>query len=308
MQSINQIIHKFTADPRFQDTYINRIKFVLNYKGVQEFVDHHQEQISQEMIENSLSKLDEYVREDELFHKGELGQNPGFRPQLFINSNYIDLTYIPTKEYYAHQNRRQQRQLLDNRMMSEDVRNAQLKEFFLNTPQRQQLMAVVLDFIEEYKQAPHRVKGLYISGPFGVGKTYLLGALANHMVKNNHSVSMIHYPTFISEIKSKIASNGVMAIIEHVRSVDILIVDDIGAEANTVWVRDEVLTPILEYRMKEELPTFFSSNFNMREIEYHLGHTRDGGDESIKAKRIMERIKYLAKEVTLEGENLRHKS
>lgn len=308
MQSINQIIHKFTANPQFQETYVNRVKYVLNYAGVQDFVNKHQDQISQEMIENSLSKLDEFVREDELFKKGEQGQNPGFRPQLFINSNYIDLTYVPTQDYYDYQSRRQQRALLDNRMMSEDVRQASLKSFLLNSSHRQKLMEEVLDFIANYKKDGAYTKGLYISGPFGVGKTYLLGALANQLVRNNISVSMIHYPTFISELKSKISSNGVMPVIEHVRAVNVLIVDDIGAEANTVWVRDEVLTPILEYRMKESLPTFFSSNFNMREIESHLGHTRDGGDESIKAKRIMERIKYLAKEVTLDGENLRHKA
>ena len=39
--------------------------------------------------------------------------------------------------------------------------------------------------------------------------------------------------------------------------VPVLILDDIGSEMNTQWVRDEVLGPILQFRMLEELPTFF---------------------------------------------------
>ena len=244
----------------------------------------------------------------DLLRKGEQGQNPGFKPVLFLNYNYIDVSYVPTKAYYDNKEKQQQRSLLDNRMMSADVREATLTEYYANTESRKQLLAEVISFIDEYKKNPHRAQGLYISGEFGVGKTYLLGALANALVKLNKSVTMIHYPTFTTEIKSTFADNSTQQVLTDVKSVDILIIDDIGAEANTVWVRDEVLTTILEYRMKESLPTFFSSNFNLKEIESHLAHSRDGGNETIKAKRIMERIRFLAKEVSLTGENLRHRN
>lgn len=307
MQKINQILSKFTRDPKFQQDYKTTVNYVLNHPSVKAFIDQHAESISPEMIENSISKLNEFAREVDLQKKGEPGQNPGFKPALFLNYNYIDVTYIPTKEYYDNQEKQQQRNLLDNRMMSADVREATLKEYYLTSDSRKLLLAEVNEFIAEYKMNPFRAQGLYISGSFGVGKTYLLGALANALVKLNKRVTMIHYPTFTTEIKSTFADNSTQKVITEVKSVDVLIIDDIGAEANTVWVRDEVLTPIIEYRMKESLPTFFSSNFNMSEVEGHLAHSRDGGNEPIKAKRIMERIRFLAKEVELTGENLRHR-
>ena len=46
--------------------------------------------------------------------------------------------------------------------------------------------------------------------------------------------------------------------------------DDIRAEEVTPWVRDEVIGPLLHYRMVHELPTFFSSNFDYSELEHHL--------------------------------------
>ena len=70
-------------------------------------------------------------------------------------------------------------------------------------------------------------------------------------------------------------------------------IDDIGAEEVTPWVRDEVIGPLLHYRMVQELPTFFSSNLNFEELEHHLSITREGAEET-KAARIIERIKSLS--------------
>ena len=56
--------------------------------------------------------------------------------------------------------------------------------------------------------------------------------------------------------------------------------DDIGAEEVTPWVRDEVIGPLLHYRMVHELPTFFSSNFDYSELEHHLAMTRDGEEKT----------------------------
>ena len=80
--------------------------------------------------------------------------------------------------------------------------------------------------------------------------------------------------------------------------------DDIGAEEITPWVRDEVLGPLLHYRMVHKLPTFFSSNFNFEELEFHLSKTRQGA-EITKASRIMERIKTITEDYELEGKNYR---
>ncbi len=88
----------------------------------------------------------------------------------------------------------------------------------------------------------------------------------------------------------------------------ILMLDDIGAGAMTTWVRDDILGVILEYRMQEELPTFFSSNFSMEELQInHLAINAQGDNEPLKAARIMERVKYLSREIEMEGKNLRDK-
>ena len=92
---------------------------------------------------------------------------------------------------------------------------------------------------------------------------------------------------------------------DELKLSEVLILDDIGAEQSTAWVRDEILQVILQYRMQENLPTFFTSNFNFEELELHFAKGKNGNDETWEARRVMERIRYLAEETRLEGVNRR---
>ena len=69
--------------------------------------------------------------------------------------------------------------------------------------------------------------------------------------------------------------------------------DDIGAENSSSWSRDEVLGPLLQYRMDNNLPTFFTSNLTIEELEKALSISSSGVDK-VKARRIIERIKQLS--------------
>ena len=81
--------------------------------------------------------------------------------------------------------------------------------------------------------------------------------------------------------------------------------DDIGAENVSNFSRDEILGPILQYRMDEGLPTFFTSNLTIEELEKNLSITSSGIDK-VKAKRIVERIKQLTVSISLVSENRRN--
>ncbi len=108
-------------------------------------------------------------------------------------------------------------------------------------------------------------------------------------------------------MKQAIGKETVGPELTRVKQAPILMIDDIGADSLSSWIRDEVLGVILQYRMQEHLPTFFSSNFSMDELEEHLSVTQRGEIEPLKAKRIMERIRYLSQEVSMSGRNRRER-
>ena len=91
---------------------------------------------------------------------------------------------------------------------------------------------------------------------------------------------------------------------EYIKKVPLLLIDDIGAESTTPWSRDEILMPILQYRMDSSLPTFFTSNCTLKELESHFSNSKNGIEE-VKARRIIERIKQLTEEIKLVSDNLR---
>lgn len=105
-------------------------------------------------------------------------------------------------------------------------------------------------------------------------------------------------------LKNAITSGSVKTELDAVKTAEVLILDDIGAEQSTAWVRDEVLQVILQHRMQEELPTFFTSNYSFDDLERKLATTKSG-DETWQARRVMERVRVLAKELHLQGENRR---
>ena len=101
-----------------------------------------------------------------------------------------------------------------------------------------------------------------------------------------------------------ITTGGNEEIINKCKHADVLMFDDIGGEGNSSFVRDEVLGPILQYRMFASKPTFMSSNYSVAELEQHLAEVKDSLNQ-VNASRVVERIKELMKEIRLDDVNYR---
>lgn len=186
--------------------------------------------------------------------------------------------------------------------VSKDIRNAKMSEIYTDDKNRVPLIKWVTNYIKEYKKG-NKLKGLYLSGNFGSGKSYIISAMINELVKDNHTCAMIYYPEFLRILKSSFNTDFDEQY-DYARKSELLLMDDIGAENVTNWSRDEILGPILQYRMDNNLPTFFTSNLSIEELEIHLSEGKDSIDK-LKAKRIIERIKYLTDEMKLISENKR---
>ncbi len=186
--------------------------------------------------------------------------------------------------------------------VSKEVRNAKMKDIYTDDKNRKEILKWMVSFIKNYKDKKN-VKGLYLSGNFGSGKSYLLSAMINELVKDGYKGALIYYPEFLRDLKASFGKDFDEKF-NYAKKSDILLLDDIGAENISAWSRDEILGPILQYRMDSKLPTFFSSNLSIDELEVHLSQSKDKIDK-IKAKRIIERIKFMTDNIVLVSENRR---
>lgn len=171
--------------------------------------------------------------------------------------------------------------------------NASLSEL-ITEKERANILKYIKDFLKK-KVNGETVKGLYLSGSFGSGKSYILSALLNELSLKGYKCVNINYPLLLNKLKASFSDYNYNDVMEEIMTCDVLLIDDIGAENNSPWSRDEVLGTILQYRMDSDLTTFFTSNFTINELETELSETNKGTD-LIKARRIIERIKYLTVE------------
>lgn len=174
--------------------------------------------------------------------------------------------------------------------MPKELLNASMKDILTDDENRYEVILWLKEFIDNYKKNEIK-KGLYLTGNFGCGKTYLVCAMLNELAKKNHKVAVIYYPEFLRNLKESFQDNYTTKF-DTIKKAELLLIDDIGAETTTSWGRDEVLGTILQYRMQENLATFFTSNFTLEELEEHFSFNK-GSNEKVKARRIMERIKQL---------------
>ena len=182
------------------------------------------------------------------------------------------------------------------------IKNAKMADIDLTDKKRVHVIKWVQKFYKDYEKNKN-IKGCYLHGSFGSGKSYILAALINELAKTGAKCTIMYYPEMLRVLKESF-SDDFDTKMYKIKTSDVLLIDDIGAESVTPWSRDEILGTILQYRMDANLPTFFTSNLNIDELETHLSQTKNG-IEIVKAKRILERIKFLTEDLELISENRR---
>ena len=263
--------------------------------------------IKEEVLMNFTSRLEDAFLECQNCKKcNSLSSCPnmisGFVYTPIKEGNYINFSYdaCPKKQLDLSQN--EYKKNLDLLEMPKDIANATLKEMYKDDKNRLPIIKYFKEFMDNYNNE-EKPKGVYLNGSFGSGKTYLVAALFNEMAKKGVKSVLIYYPEFLRNLKANFQSDYNEKF-NYVRKVPLLLLDDIGAENCSNWSRDEILGPLLQYRMENHLPTFFTSNLTIDELEKNLSITTSGTD-TVKARRIIERIKQLTVPYSLVSKNRR---
>ena len=298
MESVGDVLKRQPSRFHYQDL----VQKIMKDPDVAAFIQ--QESLSPEELNRSISKFNQYITERDKFLRGDTDYiAKGYKPILVMNHGYADVSYEETPELIAAEKEAAIKNRLKLINLPASLRKASLAQVELDDLGRLPVFEKLLAFVEQY---PTIRKGLYLYGDFGVGKSFMVAALAHDLSeKCGVSSTLLHYPSFVIDVKNAIGDGNVKTLVDEIKLSEVLILDDIGAEQSTAWVRDEILQVILQYRMQENLPTFFTSNFNFEELELHFAKGKHGNDETWEARRVMERIRYLAEETRLEGVNRR---
>lgn len=303
MERIDQSLSQLMNRKEVREAYESIRKRTLDHPGVISFLKAHPE-LGEKAIEIGFTKLSEYA--EQMVGTTLLEDQaviPGHQPVLYVDMGQIAIRY---EETVAHRQMRRQKEMdrkFKSLFLPEEVREASFESFDWTDDARKIALREAMRFMSGMK-SKQKVNGLYLHGSFGVGKTYLLAAIANELKVADIETILVHAPGFVSEAKRKIRTDSFDSFLTSFQHVPVLLIDDIGAEAISPWVRDELFGIILQYRMMHRLPTLYSSNFSTEELETHF--SIDGSPQNkMKAQRLMQRISTTTTEIELKGENRR---
>jgi len=113
---------------------------------------------------------------------------------------------------------------------------------------------------------------LVLLGSYGVGKTHLAAAIAHTVLEREEEVLFVVVPDLLDHLRSAFAPTSELcydAQFELVRTVSLLILDDLGTEAATPWAREK-LYQLFNHRYQERLSMVVTSNRPLDELEPRL--------------------------------------
>lgn len=227
-----------------------------------------------------------------------LGKKDCLNTQKGFYVDYRNGEFIFNKCKYLVSDRNQ---LVTNYYLPEKLLDVRLEDYELNSESRIKIFKSVKQFILDLNENK-KVYGFYLYGGYSIGKTYTLAIISSMLCDNNIKNVICYFPDLVTKLRSDYYSDkdSYEELIEKLKSIKILLIDDFGTENMTEWLRDEVLGPLLNYRMSMNLPLFITSNVEPRDLKAHIAIDTKNPDSSAKADRIINRLTSIVKVVSMD--------
>lgn len=176
---------------------------------------------------------------------------------------------------------------------------------FSVTAENKRSFEVATDYIKNFREFFTQGKGLYLEGPCGTGKTHLAIAIALAIINTGVPVICKTSIDILGDIKRCYERNSEVTeeeVLEAYKTVDLLIIDDLGKEQVTEW-SVPVLYSILNERYEALLPTIITTNYNTTALAEKLSAKGDAET----ATAIISRFVESSKRVTMSWADYRRK-
>lgn len=285
------LVHKFRQKYPFVDDYTIKINMNKLYQYVTEFKNCSNcpglENCPNDMTGHYTMLTADYVNEKSFVHEEKVACKK-FNAKLLQDA-------ISSRIRTFH---------VDPRMISRSYSFEDILETDLD---RAKAVMQINDYVSLTMEEGLQARGLYLSGSFGTGKTFLMGYMLHQLAKVGMTGAIVYMPDFAEDLKGMFQEPyKLKETIDLLKETDLLVFDDIGAENLNPWLRDHVIGAIVNHRMNRK-PTFFTSNYTLSDLEKHFSFTNKDGDEEYKGQRIMDRIRPFVDVVVVTGTNKRGK-
>jgi DNA replication protein DnaC len=140
-------------------------------------------------------------------------------------------------------------------------------------------------------------RGLWIFGDTGTGKTTLAMLISKAALESGRSVAIYSLPKLLARIRrtydSEPGGDNYLSFFDKLTSVDLLHIDDLGAEKRSDWVLEQLYALVNE-RYETERSVVITTNLGHEELEEQIG------------SRTVSRLSQICDEVPLFGTDRRY--
>ncbi len=152
-------------------------------------------------------------------------------------------------------------------------------------------------YIDEMDERLAAGRGLWLFGDTGTGKTTLAMLVSKAALQAGHSVAIYSLPKLLARIRrtydSEPGGDSYLSLFERLTSVDLLHIDDLGAEKRTDWVLEQLYALVNE-RYEAQKSILVTTNLPHEELEEQIG------------TRTVSRLSQVCDEVPLFGSDRRY--
>ena len=130
---------------------------------------------------------------------------------------------------------------------------------------------LVRSYVARIEENLDRGRGLWIQGDVGTGKTTLAMLVSKAALQAGRSVAIYSLPRLLNLLREAIDSEqGMLDLLDRLTAVDLLHLDDLGAEKRTDWVLEQLYS-IVNARYEAERAIVATSNLMPDELSERLG-------------------------------------
>jgi DNA replication protein DnaC len=114
-------------------------------------------------------------------------------------------------------------------------------------------------------------RGLWFVGDPGTGKTAAAMLISKSAIEAGHSVAVYSTPRLLSVVRESMeAAGGVLGLLDLLGTVDLLHLDDLGAERQTEWVLEQLYS-IINTRYEDQRAIVVTTNLPPDELTKQIG-------------------------------------
>jgi DNA replication protein DnaC len=116
-------------------------------------------------------------------------------------------------------------------------------------------------------------RGLWFTGDVGTGKTTLAMLVSKAAMETDHTVAIYSLPRLLAMLRASYedgAAYSLNDLIDRLCSVDLLHVDDVGAEQTSPWVLEQLYT-IVNTRYEDGRAMLLTTNLHRDALQEQIG-------------------------------------